>query len=565
MVATEPLRTADATGSPAAPSRRSTPEEAPAAPVVPALLAVAAAVVPCLFTTRVTELYLLPKLVALWAVLVLALNVLAAGVAAGRSPGSAARASRAIDIALAAFVATNLVAFALSTDRRQSLFGERSQYQGLLTLFLYLGFFLLARFVVTDLRRMVLLLTGIVAGTLAVAGYAVAQRAGLDPRWQDEIPNGRVFSTIGQPNALGAYLVVATCASIGLFHLTSTPRRWAVLAVVALAVMALALTGSRGGYLALLVSLAVLGAIGGLRRPGRRALAGLVLAAACLGALALVGPLRQGAAQTWQRALSSTDVRGDTSIRDRLDLWRVALHIALDHPLAGTGQETFPDRFPRASEEVLPADRVARLSGYRVESAHNVPLTMAATTGLPSVLAYLALLACSAWYLLRAARASTDRRVGMVLVAVLAGVTGHTVAGLFMTPELTGTWLTWVVLGAGLGLAAHARAEALTGSRLAGAGGPAGVGLADGAGPAFDRSPPAEGPGVEPEGCADGRAEADPERGGQGAAGDEALDEPSHEQHRDRPHDEGDGPAALLGQRRPPAPVARVDDRPPEP
>jgi hypothetical protein len=43
----------------------------------------------------------------------------------------------------------------------------------------------------------------IAIGASVVAGYALLQRVGLDPVWS-ELRDGRVFSTIGQPNALGA-------------------------------------------------------------------------------------------------------------------------------------------------------------------------------------------------------------------------------------------------------------------------------------------------------------------------------------------------------------------------
>lgn len=418
------------------------------------LLGVSAAVVPCLFTTRVNELFLLPKLVALWSVLAAALTALAAGVASGRPVRLAVARLGTIDIALAWFVALNVLAFALSSDRRQSLFGERSQYQGLATLVLYLGFFFLARCLFTDLRAVVLLLGAIAAGGAVVAGYAIAQRVGLDPLWRGDIPNGRVFSTIGQPNALAAYLVVGSAAAFAVGRATSGFVRLTLIMALAAMILAIMLTGSRGGYLGLVAALAVLATMVRWTCGGRRqTLIALAVLVGCLAAFTAIRPLRQTVDDSWRRALSSTDVRSDVSIRDRLDFWRVAGRVIGDHPLVGTGQETFPDQFPRYSQTALSAARAEELNRYRVESPHDVPLTIAATTGLPSLVAYGVFLGAAALHLARRARHSAERRVRILLAGALAGVVGHTVTGLFMTVELTGAWLSWVVLGAALGLA----------------------------------------------------------------------------------------------------------------
>ena len=39
---------------------------------------------------------------------------------------------------------------------------------------------------------------------------------------------------------------------------------------------------------------------------------------------------------------------------------------------------------------------------------------------------------------------------------MLAAVAGHLVTDAFMTADVTGTWLFWVLMGAGLGVAAGA-------------------------------------------------------------------------------------------------------------
>ena len=130
-------------------------------------------------------------------------------------------AARVVDFALLAFLGWNVVAFVWSTDRHQSLFGERYQYQGLLTLGLYAGGFLLARLAFGDRRLRTRLFAAVTVGAVLVAGYALVQEIGLDPIWHGYLPAGRVFSSLGQSNSLAAYLVLAI--PIAAFFARRTP------------------------------------------------------------------------------------------------------------------------------------------------------------------------------------------------------------------------------------------------------------------------------------------------------------------------------------------------------
>ena len=240
-----------------------------------------------------------------------------------------------MDIAVVSFVGVNVAAWAFSTDREQSLYGERLQYQGLLTLLLYVGFFYIARVAITDERHMRLLLAAVVIGATLVSGYAFVQRAGLDPVWDGFLPGGRVFSSIGQANALAAYLVLTIpLTATFVFGRRASARGAALVAAVAM-FAALALTRSRGGYLGFLAALSVL-AVGWrtLLAPSTRRVRPLVAAAL----VAVVAIIVVGASAAELRRVSTDD----PSVRFHLDAWRVAAQIVAEHPVLGTGPETFP-------------------------------------------------------------------------------------------------------------------------------------------------------------------------------------------------------------------------------
>jgi O-antigen ligase len=164
-----------------------------------------------------------------------------------------------------------------------------------------------------------------------------------------------------------------------------------------------------------------------------------------------VPPLRDEAAAVVSRAGSTANF-SDGSINDRFDLWRVGTAIAIDHPLLGTGPDTYPVVFPQYRDTVLPSRRAYWLA-YRPESPHNVPLAIADGAGLPALTAYLVLVGAVLLAVGRLLRRKLDMASRLILAGVAAAIVGYFVTDLFMTADVPGTWLFWLLLGAGIGLA----------------------------------------------------------------------------------------------------------------
>lgn len=431
-----------------------------------AVLVAATAVVPCVFTTRWDDVFYLPKLVVLWVVMAGLAWLLVGAALSSRGRGLRLRFVAAVDAPMAAFVVLNLLALGFSTDRHQSLFGERLQHQGTLTTLLYVGFFYAARIAITNGRRLLVLFGATALGAVLVSGYGIVQEVGLDPIWKGYLPFGRVFSTIGQPNALAAYLVIVIPGTVAWAWARSRWARVVALAASALMATVLLLTYSRGGYLGLAVAAAVtVAAVLISTRAGivtmRRfllVLGGVVLAA--LLALALAAPVRTVASRVWDRATSVSQANSDVSINAHLDEWRVAARIIEARPLLGTGPETFPEQFPAYSRVVLSASAVRYFDQFRVESPHNEVLAVAAGAGVPAALAYLFLVGGVGLTLWEAARRTNSKTVRVGMVALLAVLAGHFVTDSFMSAEITGSWLFWTLMGAGITVAAQASRQA---------------------------------------------------------------------------------------------------------
>lgn len=407
-----------------------------------AALSAAAVVVPSVFWIGIEESFVVPKLVVTAIVALLGVGLLVPGLGALRPRPTF------IDGCAVAFGGFVLLSYLSSVDRSQSLWGEQYQRQGVVAAAIYLVFYGLARTAVVDRARLRVFAAGVSFGGVPVALYALGQRAGLDPLW-DDIPGGRVFSTIGQTNSLGAYLALVVPVSLGLA--IGGRRRVVGWSVVVLQAAALVVTESRGGYLAMVVGLAVFAV---LVVRSRRASPGRVIAVVAVAALVLaIGAtttpgLSDSSKRAWSRALSA-DEWTTGSVRNHLDLWRVAEAVIADHPVLGTGPDTFPLVFGDYRDDVLPADSAARLRVYRVESPHNIVLAHAAGSGLPAAGFFLLVLLGPVVLV----AGSPDRR-GAAHIGVFAGVCGGFVASLFITADFATTWLLWTAAGALVGVEA---------------------------------------------------------------------------------------------------------------
>jgi O-antigen ligase len=144
---------------------------------------------------------------------------------------------------------------------------------------------------------------------------------------------GRFTGGLSDANFLAA-AVVASLAMCG-FMLSSERRARARIVLVIFAgldAVALVLTQSRGGLIALAVVLAVACLLAGRLR-GRAIALTLVVVAVGVGYYAVLAP-----ATVRERA---TSISAEASA-GRADAWRIAIEMAEDHPLIGVGLNNFP-------------------------------------------------------------------------------------------------------------------------------------------------------------------------------------------------------------------------------
>jgi O-antigen ligase len=422
-----------------------------------ALIVTAVVVLPLVFDPRLDDAYALPKVSVLRVVGLVGAALFLAYVAAA---GSLTRnADPRVDVPLACYAGLLVVASAASVDRVQSFVGEPYQYQGLVTGLLYIGSFYVARLSLGSDRGYRMILIAMVWTGAVVSVYGIAQGLGFDPFWSGPPDKGRVISSVGQANDLAAYLDLVVIAAAGLWPTSGRRSRFCLGALMVVALAALALTFSRGGYFGLVVGLGVLLVPDVHFRPTRRmAAAGLALGAGVL-VVALVLPTTRATVERVAGRAAATVDTGEGSIRFHLDLWRIGSQVALDHPLLGTGPETFPLVFRPYLNRLLPTDRAELLGRFRLESPHNELIGIAAEMGLPALATYVVFLGACAMACVRRARATSGaaRSVALIVLAILAT---HVVTNLFKTPDVTTSEVFWISIGAGLGALATQRPSA---------------------------------------------------------------------------------------------------------
>ena len=423
------------------------------------VLLVAAIALPSVFSVENADVFAMPKTVVaigLAATLVPLLGI--RWLAASWTLDDARR--KPLVWAILAFVILNLVAAAFAIDREHALFGERLQYQGLATTLAYVVYLLAAWTSVRTSRRRTMLMWAVVVAAGVATTYAVMQRADMDPIW-DILIEGRVFSTFGQPNWLAAFFVTAMPLTVALAAGRHLVTQLLLVALALVEAAALGLTLSRGGFLGAGVA-AVVMAAGFVVWRGVVTRRGLALAAVALLAMAAgiaaVPQARTAVGDVVGRIAMIDDV-GEPSASAHLDQWKVGVAIAADYALIGAGQDSYVLLFGDYRDEVLPPDRAEIWAKYRPESPHNHFLAIAGGMGIPALVAYLAIVGAAAVRAVRGigrAAAVADSRTVIAGTAFLAVIAGHLVTDSFMTAEVAGSVLFWIVLGAAAALGGSA-------------------------------------------------------------------------------------------------------------
>jgi len=367
---------------------------------------------------------------------------------------------------LMAFVTAVALATVVSVNPLWSVVGALRRHEGMLSLVAYAVVCAGTLVVVARGGFRVWLAAVLTGGTLAGL-YGIAQYFGFELIVRDSVRVDwwRPFSTSGNPNFLGAYMVlIGPLAAAAL--LTARRRSVAVLSLGALAVAVLAAlcTYSRAAWLGLVVAAVVFGVQSARHVTGidaqdaRRRLAGVGAVVVVLVGMFFASHSPLAASQAdWsaaQRAwttIEPADPQG--GFRWRLYFWGRTLQLLAKRPVLGYGPEALVLVFPQgwdAERSRLFGDML--FSPPRVDKAHNETLDMAMSIGILGVAAFWWVLVSAA----RAGRAALDAPGSQwaLAAACLAAMAGYWVDVQWHFSVVSVAPVFWSVIGAagGMGL-----------------------------------------------------------------------------------------------------------------
>jgi O-antigen ligase len=345
-----------------------------------------------------------------------------------RSPVRIVRAPTTAAIALVVIFA---IAAAGGLDPLYAWTGTPERHLGVITWALCVVALVAGQSVPDDDRHLVGI--GVAVAGCGMGGLAVAEALGWEPLVFDV--GRRLTASLGSSAYLGAAtaLLLPPCVGLVRDRGLARPARWiAAIAVPALVVATLG-SGARAAWVGLGLS-GVITAIARrevlIERPGAVIAAIALLAVLGAGVLALtpVGP-----------RVASTFDAGEPGGSGRLDEWRVAARVVVDHPVLGVGPEgyriAFADGVDDAYEREHGRDPLP-------DRAHAAPLDIALAGGVPALLAWLTFLGFAARHVWRALRGERAWLAGLA-----AGLLAYQVGQMLLFPIGEIEPVVWLLAG----------------------------------------------------------------------------------------------------------------------
>jgi O-antigen ligase len=359
--------------------------------------------------------------------------------------------------AAAVFLAVCALATIFSQNRLLSLIGLYHRYGGLVSFVLYAVIMVVIAGLYwerpEDLKEVA---RASAAGSLVMSAYILIQAANLDWIHWSTANGGRPpfpVGTMGNSNFAGDYLGIAVPF---LFYVAMAARRpiWKTFwsALVGLDLLALWYTQTRGGMIAAFAGLVTFALMNRKRIP-RWANVALAFGLALSAVTALLVLWHPGSSRP-PGPLARFETLRTSTFTIRLYYWDAARRIFLDHPILGTGLQSYAGNYPSYR---LPQD--GALLGLGItDDPHSIFFNYAATTGILGLGAYLALIGLALWYGFRqAGRLDGPRR--LLLVAFVSALVGYLAEGAVSIDIPPLAVMGWVALG-GIAALADPKLEA---------------------------------------------------------------------------------------------------------
>jgi O-antigen ligase/tetratricopeptide (TPR) repeat protein len=353
-----------------------------------------------------------------------------------------------LDWLILAFLAWVALTTVTSIHWPTALFGKPRRYEGLLSFVNYAVIYFLVLQLADSASRVRRLAQSLFAGSLLVAGYGLLQFAGLEFVKWNALPfeTNRAFSTYGNPDLLGGFLIFSVTVALGL-ALMEQKLAWRLVYWVGFGVNGLALivAFTRGAWIGGAVSLMILGVIAWRQRATMRRIDWAPAGVSVAVGLAVIwrSLSNPDEVMNFGKRLASIFQFSGGSGQTRTEIWQAAIAAIKERPVLGWGADTFRLVFPKFK----PIEYVRDGGGASVaDNAHDYPLQLASGIGIPGMLMFYGIFV---WAGVRSF-ATVFRRSGdpsrLILGAFWAAAAGYLVQ-LFFGISVTGTtFLLWIAL-----------------------------------------------------------------------------------------------------------------------
>lgn len=404
-----------------------------------ACVLIAMFIVPVAVHIGTVSAFQLVKLTAVWIFVICALGFWVCAAVQRRSwlPASP------LCFSALALVMFYIISTVFSFEPRLSLIGRFGRYGGLLPLIAYVATMLIVMTVFSKQpARVKGLLWAAVSASAVVGTYVLIQAAGLD--WQiwandDGVPSEFPIGTLGNSNFAGSYLAISLPLLVYIILAAGSSAQRAVLGVLfAIHVVALWHTQTRGGLLAALAGLLCIALF--KRSHFRPWIVGGSIAAVVVITVCALG---LGMMKSALDSVSASPALASTStLENRAHYWKAAFQIFLDHPVIGTGPDTFYAFYP----QYRPAADALKNPFVLVDKPHNIFVERATDTGFVGISIYLLIIVLACGYGLRALRNANDGQ-HLLLLCVLGSFCAYLVQGFFSIDVPSTAFMGWVLLG----------------------------------------------------------------------------------------------------------------------
>lgn len=357
-----------------------------------------------------------------------------------------------LDLPLLIFFFSQLASTISSFNFHTSLWSYYSRFHG--GLFSTISYLLLYWSFAThlDKEKTLSVIRYTLYSAVLVALYGIAEHFGIDAKyWVQDVRN-RVFSSLGQPNWLAAYLVALLPIPMAMLlgdtqdEKRKTKKNALLITYYALLIsfyLCLLYTKSRSGILGFVIAYALFWLLIFLRARTQKAAYArncvkpfLIFTFSILLFTFLVGTpwtpnlgqIRKPTAPPPTTEPAPPIPRGGTESGEiRKIVWKGAIEVWKHWPIFGSGVETFAYSYynfrPREHNDVSEWD-------FLYNRAHNEYLNFAATTGTVGLLAYLAVIVTFIRWVLRRVLSEQNVTNGLI-IALFAGYTSILVTNFF--------------------------------------------------------------------------------------------------------------------------------------